>query len=800
MHVVRTDTEVTHVSIHSDKITVPSSTLFVALPGNISDGHHYLAEAYATGVRVFMITDASHIPALPDADIVVVADALEALQKLATHHRTAHPDLLTLGITGSNGKTVVKEWLYQLLCDNFYIVKSPKSYNSQVGMPLSIFQMSNNHELGIFEAGISQVGEMRAHARMLRPQVGIFTNIGDAHDAGFESRSQKVTEKLLLFEDTELLIYCKDHTLIHEQVRRLYPNKKTLTWAMNEEADINVEVIGDSLAIHYLGQTTNVVLPFVDKASIENILHCISFMLSQNIDLAQIEQKLPLLSGVNMRLEMKAGIQNSIVINDAYSADLSGLAVALEFMQKQGADREKILILSALDQSGMTEDQVLQSVIALLTPLTPIQCLYLSATAQTTTLASDLITLFADKASLLRHLAKQDLSQKTILVKGARKEKLEDIVYKLSSKGHSTRLTVNLDALEHNIRVYRSLLKQDTGIIAVVKAGAYGSGSVEVARTLSRSGVRYLAVAFVDEAISLRKQGIRMPIIVFNADLMSMQDVLRYQLELEVYTLAQLHQLSEYLNGEVATIRIHFKLDTGMHRLGFTGEQLAEAIDVLQGHSQIEVASVFSHLASSEDPSDDTYTRQQFSLFDQYYGQLCSALSIQPPRHILNSSGISRFAGRQYELVRLGLGLYGIDSGGVLTRNLRKVHTLTSTLLQVKNLYKGDSIGYNRKTILKKDTLTGVVNIGYADGLLRNVGNRKYSVVIGGKLAAILGTVSMDLVIVDLSEVPEATVGMDVIIFDERHTIEALAYAADTIPYEILSRISERVERVYISQ
>ena len=795
-----TDKIIRQVSIHSAQITAPSDTLFVALPGKISDGHLYLSAAYDAGVRAFVITDISYLEQLPACDILVVSDAQAALQSLARHHRSVHHQLSCLGITGSNGKTVVKEWLYQLLCDSLHIVKSPKSYNSQIGVPLSIFQISHTHDLGIFEAGISKPGEMQAHADMIRPQIGIITNIGDAHDAGFSDRTQKAAEKLTLFESTTLIIYSRDHSLIHEHVVDTYPNKSTLTWGTSQEADIVYTVSGNQLTIQYQGTEVHLQIPFVDRASVENIMHCLSFVLYQEIPLEKISQRLSLLSSIDMRLEMKAGIHNSIVINDAYSADLSSLSIAIDFMNRQGKDRSKVLVLSALDQSGMSESDVLRAVRQLLTNIAPVDCLYLTATASSLLQGDALIKIFARKGDLLQHLAKMDLADKTVLVKGARKDRLEDIVYQLSNKGHSTRLTVNLDALEHNIRIYRSHLKKETKIIAVVKAAAYGSGSIEIARTLSRSGISYLAVAFVDEAISLRRQGIQMPIIVFNADLMSMRDVLQYDLELEIYTLPQLQQLSAYLAGGDSRVRIHLKLDTGMHRLGFTEAQLPQVLDLLSDEKQIVVKSVFSHLASSEDADDDDYTLQQFALFDKLYREICSTLHINPLRHILNSSGISRFKERQYEMVRLGLGLYGIDGGGVLSDQLRKVHTLTSRLLQIKQLYKGDSVGYNRKTVLEADTLTGVVNIGYADGLMRNVGNRAYALLIEGKKAPILGTVSMDLVIVDLTAIDRPIVGMDVVIFDAKHSIEGLAAVADTIPYEILSRISERVERVYISQ
>jgi len=788
------DVVIQHITVDSRKIVHGGNTLFAALKGSFTDGHHHIRACYDHGVRCFLVSD-KKVELLDGACYIWVPDVVIALQLLAAHHRKQFA-MPVLAITGSNGKTIIKEWLYQMLYSDHNVVKSPKSYNSQIGVPLSLYRIDDSHELAIMEAGISRPREMDVHARMIQPTVGIFTNIGDAHQAAFDSLAQKIAEKAKLFQTCKDIICCLDHKEIYSYLRQTYNDKNILAWSRTDRNSyLYAEQTGQTLAIYHGGASAVVHLNYTDPSAVENIMHCIAFLLYRGVPLQSLSEKVQKVSGLSMRLEMKAGINQSVIINDAYSADLSALKIALEFMALQHPDKQKLLILGKLEQSGMTEDKTLQQVQALATKHELQGVHYISDYSGP---LPSRFTQYGSKQSLIDSLPHISVSNKVILIKGPRSLQLEQVVHRLSHKGHSTTLTIDLDALAHNVKEYKSTLRPTTEIIAVIKAAAYGTGSVEVASLLGSCGVSKLAVAFVDEAIALRQQGVTMPIIVFNADIMSLADVHRYSLELEVYTREQLSMLGRYAATAQQNISIHLKLDTGMHRLGFTQEQLPEAISLLQQYPTLHIASIFSHLASSEDAEDDQYTQQQFATFDDMYETVCTALQIAPKRHILNSSGISRFQDRQYDMVRLGLGLYGIDSGGVLSQRLQKVHTLTSTLLQVKPLHKGDSIGYNRKTILEQDTLTGVVNIGYADGLLRNLGNRRYAVVIDGKLADIIGTVSMDLIIVDLSQVHNPHVGMPVTIFDESHTIENLAAKAGTIPYEVLSRISERVERVYI--
>jgi len=796
------DLLVKHICIHTDDITLPLETVFAAMPGALSDGHEYIAKAYKLGVRSFIINDEKYMLPFTDAGYILVENVLSSLQKLAQYHR-AQFDIPIISITGSNGKTIIKEWLYQMLFEDEAIVKSPKSYNSKIGVPLSLFQIGKQHTLGIFEAGISQVGEMQTLAEMIKPTIGIFTNIGTAHDEGFDSRAEKITEKGALFQDAGAIIYCHDHEPIAHYIASTYKKTKLLGWSTSDESSYlylsnkTFTKKNVTLDISFNGEHDQYDFHLTDNSSIENIMHCITYMRYAGLSSTDIKRKIALVSGLEMRLEMKAGVYGSTIINDAYSADLSALKIALDFMQKQSPNREKGLIISKLEQSGMSESAAVKEISHLANHYGLKTVYYIS------NYTGDLPTCFynyTSKRELLDKLTEEDIANKAILVKGARSAMLEEVVARLSYRGHSTTLTIDLDALAHNVRTYKELLEPNTEIIAVIKAGAYGSGPVEVARLLQQNGVTRLAVAFVDEAVLLRKQGVTMPIIVFNADINSLPDVYKYDLQLEVYGIEQLQQLRNSTNAHNHSINIHLKLDTGMHRLGFTERQLEEAINILKSSPLLCVETVFSHLAGSESATDDKYTQVQFKTFDRMYTHLCGELNISPKRHILNSSGITRFAERQHDMVRLGLGLYGIDSGGVISHKLKKVHTLVSSLLQVKMLNKGDSVGYNRNTILQKDTLTGVINIGYADGLMRNLGNGKYAVKIGEQFAPIIGNVSMDLIIVDLSLVVKPTVGIDVIIFDESHSLESLATAANTIPYEIMSRISERVERKYIRE
>jgi alanine racemase len=793
------------VSVDSRQISSARHTLFFTLPGTMSDGHNYIADAYHLGVRNFIIVEKSFEGVFSDANYLVVEDALKSLQKLATHHRASFPNLKKIGITGSNGKTIVKEWLYQMLHDKFVIVKSPKSYNSQIGMALSLLAIEDYHEIGIFEAGISQKGEMINHLNMLQPDIGLITNIGQAHSAGFISEAEKVREKMILFDSAEMIVYRTNFSEVGEALKEKHRGTKSFTWCTHRNADVVVNYNSVSsqyrkIGFEYKGKKHQLVFHLIDLSSFENIMHCITILLHLEIEPNELQERINRVSGLKMRLQMQTGIQNTIVVNDAYSADLDSFSMAAEFLKQHAPDRTKIAIISAFDQSGLEEKEVFEQIIhtAKLWNLT--ELIYISENEFEMDTKDISVSYYKSKEALLDDLDNIPIQDRGILIKGARKYKLEDISRRLIEKSHSAELSIDLNALEQNLRVYKSYLKSNTGIIAVVKASAYGSGSEEVAHLLERNGVDYLAVAFVDEGITLRLAGIKTPIMVLNPDMTSLVDMFRYELEPEIYNLDQLKRVIEFSLQTKDVLPIHIKLDTGMHRLGFQQGDLEEVTELVSRNRKINIKTIFSHLASSEDEADDSYTKQQFEVFDSYYDLITRSLKEKPRRHILNSGGISRFPDRQYDFVRLGIGLYGIDNNLEIGELLTKAHKLSASLIQIKKIRSGESIGYNRKTILDKDTPIGIVNIGYADGVMRNLGNRNYCFLINGAEAPILGNVCMDLTILDLTDVLDPAVGDDVIIFDEKHGIEELSKAAGTIPYEILSRISNRVQRKFIRE
>lgn len=792
------------VSVDTRQITSARHTLFFALPGAMNDGHIYISTAYQLGVRNFVITDKSYENKYPDANYILVNDSLESLQKLATHHRSSFPNLKKIGITGSNGKTIVKEWLYQMLHDKFVIVKSPKSYNSQIGMALSLLAIEDYHEVGLFEAGISQKGEMINHLNMLHPDIGLITNIGSAHAEGFDSDAEKATEKMILFQSVDTIIYKTNFSDIGNAYYEGHHETDTFTWSNMGSGDVEIYANSTSskerkISFDYKGQKHQLHFHLIDIPSFENMMHCVALMLHLNVPVSELQERISRVSGLKMRLEMQAGIENTIIVNDAYSADLDSYSYGVEFLSQHAPERTKLAIISAFDQSGMDESDVFADIIDKSRMWNLSELIYISDNEFDIDTHGIKVTFYKSKEALLSDLPNISIKNRGILIKGARKYMLEDISRRLIEKSHSAELSIDLNALEQNLRVYKSYLKPETGIIAVVKASAYGSGSEEVARLLERNGVGYFAVAFADEGITLRLAGINTPIMVLNPDITSLSDMFRYDLEPEIYSLDQLKRIIDFSKQTKEVLPIHIKLDTGMHRLGFQERDLDEVAKLIKS-KKIEVKTIFSHLASSEDADDDSYTRGQFELFDQYYDVITEPLKNKPAKHILNSGGISRFPDQQYDYVRLGIGLYGIDNNPEITDSLTKAHKLSASLIQIKKLNAGQSVGYNRKTILEKDTTIGIVNIGYADGVMRNIGDRNYSFMINGAKAPILGNVCMDLTIIDLTSVPDPIIGDTVVIFDDLHSIENLSKAAGTIPYEILSRISGRVQRKFLRE
>jgi Alr-MurF fusion protein len=835
--------QIAHLLLDSRQVLFAKSALFFAIPGEHHDGHDYLAQAYQDGVRNFVVSRkigthhnsqeeawpkptpdpkarAEQLSIFPDANIILVEDSLLALQQLAAFHRQQF-DLLGIAITGSNGKTIVKELLFQLLRHRFKIVRSPKSYNSQVGVPLSVWQIEAEHELGIFEAGISQVGEMEKLAPIIDARVGLFTNIGPAHAEGFSSVEEKLAEKLALFKNCKSIVYCRDNKVVDKAIQKLVAasNKVSFTWSKTTAADLQIQSIQSKeahtlIVALYKGVEISLQVPFLDEVYIENAIHCWAMALHLGLSAAYCYEHAKHLEPVEMRLQLKDGINDCSVINDSYNADLGALQIALQFLARQQQQKKRTLILSDILQSGQAEDKLYEEVARLLREQKINRFIGIgdSIPAIAAFLPKGMTSEFYNNTATF--LAKFDpalFRQEIILLKGARHFEFEKIANRLSQKVHRTVLEINLNAISHNLHVYSRFLEAGTKMMVMVKASAYGSGSVEVARLLAFNKVDYLSVAYADEGISLRKAGIDLPIMVLNPEEGSLEETLRYGLEPEVYSLGLLkalvalvitkrnfHQKENHPDQSFEQTPIHLKLDTGMNRLGFREEDLTEVITILQQQPQLKVQSVFSHLAASEAEEHDAFTLSQIERFDQMYSLLTEALGYRPMRHILNSGGIIRFPERHMEMVRLGIGLYGLDSSQQIQDQLQVVLTLKASISQIKTVKAGETIGYSRKGVAIKDMRIATISIGYADGLLRAAGNGKHQVNIRGQLAPIIGNVCMDMCMVDVSHVAEAREGDEVVIFGERPTVTDLAKAMGTIGYEVFTGVSGRVRRVYL--
>jgi alanine racemase len=791
------------IGIDSRRILNPYNTLFIALHGKNKDGHQYISDAYIKGVRSFIVQNI-RAELFPDATFIIVEDVLKSFQKLAEFHRKQF-DIPIIGITGSNGKTIVKEWLYQLLSPEYDVCRSPKSYNSQIGVPLSLLQLEAHHNIGIFEAGISTSHEMESLEEMIQPTIGIFTNIGPAHDAGFENYEAKIEEKLKLFKNTSKLIYCADYDLIDS---RIPTNIQKVSWGNKKDA--NYHIVHQNILqnhtiveIHSTKQIATFHIPFTDKAYVEDCLHCIVMMLDLKFEPAFINNKISTLRILPMRLELKYGLNDSIIIDDSYSADLLSLEAALEFFRQQESRKKKTLIISAFDQSGMNDIQLIDELIRLIRfnkfqKVIAVGKLFLQHYNKWSQLKIEL-HCFSTTEELLDQLDGISFDREMILIKGARQYQFERVTYQLLGQSHRTVLEIDLNALSDNYDVFKSLLNKETGIIPMVKAFSYGSGSGEIATMLEDKGVNYLAVAYVDEGVQLRESGITTRIIVMNPSIQDFDKMVEYQLEPEIYHLNQLNAFIYYLetNSYNSYFPIHLKIETGMNRLGFEEEKIDELILMLLDQDVIKVATVFSHLAASDEPNMDDFSYQQLYKFDQLSEKIIQALDYSIQRHILNSSGIIRFPEFQYDYVRLGIGLYGVDTAHSIQSKLSIIGTLKTTISQIKEVQKGETVGYGRKGSRDYTAKIAIIAIGYADGYDRRFSNGIGEVYIHGQKAKIIGNVCMDMCMADVTQIPDAKEGDEVEIYGKNISIIECAEKIGTIPYELLTKISRRVRRVY---
>lgn len=790
--------EIDNVSIDSRSLQNNSGTLFFALGGQNRDGHIYIKDLIDKGVLNFVV---SRIPAdvRGKANFFIVHNTLKALQDFAIYYRQLF-DFPVIAITGSSGKTIVKEWLNYLLGPDYNIIRSPKSYNSQVGVPLSVIGINEKHNLGIFEAGISTVGEMEKLQPIIRADIGILTNIGPAHDEGFADRQEKIREKLKLFGYVKLLILKRNADVEKE----LSHDIKTFTWSFGEDADVQIAAQHDNgntvISVVYNAQTFDITIPFTDDPSVENAINCLMVLLHFGYSHEIIKERMAGLYPVELRLQVKNGINGCTLIDDSFSSDYQSLKIALDFLEQHKTHSKKTIILSDVFQSGFETEELYAKVAKLLSGHNISQVIGIGETISKQLADFPNFFPYSTTQEFLSHYKAGSFENETILVKGARSFRFDEIVVFLEEKTHETVLEINLNAITHNLNFYKSRLKPETKIMVMVKAFGYGSGSHEIAKALSHQKVDYLGVAFADEGIALRNAGISTPIIVMNPESSAFAAMAAYNLEPEIYsarelkafiTVAQQKNLSNY--------PIHIKLDTGMHRLGFQENQLDELIDLLRNNNLITVKSIFSHLSSSDMPDYRDFTLDQIGKFESWSEKIMEALEIKPIRHILNTSGIYNFPQAQYDMVRLGIGLYGVGNDETESKSLETVGTLKTVILQIKDIEPGESIGYSRRFISPGKMRIATLPIGYADGIRRGWGNEKGYVTINGKKAIITGTISMDMMMVDVTGI-DCKEGDRAVVFGASPTVVEMAEALGTIPYEILTSISQRVKRVFYKE
>jgi alanine racemase len=815
------DNSIDYIFFDSRKIFYPGTSLFIALKGPRRNGHSFLPELYKKGVRNFIVCEEIKKVDFPGSNILYVKDGLKALQQLAAFHRKQFR-FPVIGITGSNGKTIVKEWLYQLLHENFNIVRSPKSYNSQIGVPLSVWEMNKQHTLGIFEAGISRPGEMDKLNEIIKPTIGILTNIGEAHSEGFDSTDQKVKEKIKLFDNADLVIYCSDDwvadkaiVLKHELAFRKtgkYPFK-IFSWGKINKSDLQVLEInktpaGTEIIAAYKNADTAIRIPFTDDASIQNAITCWCVMLHLGVKQSVIAKRMRQLQPVNMRLELKKGINHCTVINDSYSADLNSLHIALDFLNQMSSVDKRTVILSDFFQTGMNDEELYERIAADLSQhridrvvgigLNISKYLKFDGRPAAHSIKSEFYSSTEDFVSRFRF---SDFRDETVLVKGARVFCFEQVIQLLELKIHQTELEINLNAVAHNLQQYQKLLQPNSKMMVMVKAFAYGSGGAEIANTLQYHKVDYLGVAYADEGTELRKAGITLPIMVMNAETETFEALLTNQLEPVIFSFATLRSLDGFLKREgIKNYPVHIEIETGMNRLGFASNEIDNLCKELKNTPSFRIQSIFSHLAASEDPAQDEFSNQQFDLFRRVSLLIENELGYNFLRHIANSAAILRHPRMQLDMVRLGIGLYGVDSAASGQLELEPVATLKSTIAQIRHLKAGETVGYNRKGVIEKDSMIATISIGYADGFSRRLGNGVGRIWVKEQLAPVVGTICMDMTMIDVTGIPGIKQGDEVIIFGKEIPIQDLANWAGTIPYEIMTGISERVKRVYYEE
>lgn len=795
--------KVEQVYFDSRTIYQPKNAIFFAFSEFGKDGHIYIEDAYKKGIRQFVIS--KEVEFKEDAVYLKVSSAVKALQQWAEFHRNKF-DIPVIGITGSNGKTIVKEWLHQLLWKDFSIVRSPKSYNSQIGAPLSILQMKPENNLGIFEAGISYPQEMETLEKIIRPNIGVLTHMSSAHLENFESKDQLIHEKIKLFKDSKKIIYNSENELVDKTVKNKFEWVEKFTFGKNENDTVQIISInevktGKEIHIRYNSNEHSFKIPFHDDASVENILTVLTTICALGLHLEKYLPETQNLLPIEMRLEIKEAIRDSVVINDSFNSDLHSVKVALDVLAQQPFLR-KSLILTDVLQSSLNKDELYKKVAELVNHH-KIDDLVLIGEfiPKYKNLFQTEARVFASTDDFLKTLSVQNVHNEAILLKGARLFELEKISAFLEKKSHDTVLEINLQALTDNVKAFRSKLNPKTKLMAMIKANSYGAGSFEVAQTLEHQKVDYLGVAYADEGAELRKAGITLPIMVMNPEQSSYATIIDFQLEPEIYSLRVLDLFVQTLKEKSITepYPVHIKIDTGMNRLGFRPEQLDELIQNLKEEKSIKIKSIFTHLATADVPEEKEFALQQLQLFDECYFKISSELNIQPIKHALNSPGIIHFNDHQYDMVRLGIGMYGISDDNSFEKQLKNVITFKTVISRITEIEPGETVSYGRRFKADRKTKIATLPVGYADGLRRSLGNGIGQVNVNGNLVPIIGTVCMDMLMVDVTEI-NCKEGDEVILFGENPSINDLAEKSGTIPYEILTSISARVKRVYFRE
>lgn len=793
------DALVEHLSIDSRDRSPAEGTLFVALRGERHDGHDHIAALLGRGVRLYLVQVLPPVEVRGSAQFIVVPDTLIAFQRTAAMHRAAFK-LPVIGITGSNGKTIVKEWLYQLLRGEEHIVRSPGSWNSQVGVPLSVWGIGPSHTLGIFEAGISTRGEMERLAPIIAPTVGVLTTIGPAHGEGFSDDAEKTHEKWALFRDAEAVICCTDQDVVKDIVRDR-PPRLLRDWSRTRAAYVRVQEeqtldAATRISIIHDGSATRFVVPFTDRASVDNAITCITVLFHLGRSAAWIAERVAVLSPVEMRLRTMQGVQGCTIIDDTYSNDLASLQIALEHQFRIAHGRKRVVVVGDIAESALAATELYSEVGKSLAQAAVDRLIGIGPGMVANKAALPRGTeCYLDTAELIASEDTTALAGSVVLVKGARQLHMEAIVQRWQQQVHGTELQVDLDAVRHNLNHYRALLRPNVKVMAMVKAFGYGSGAIELARLFAHDRVDQLGVAYADEGIELRQHGIELPIVVMNPEPVPLETLHRFRLETEVYDMSSLQAAIDHARTVPDALAVHIKLDTGMHRLGFTTEELPALLDVLRG-APVRVGSILSHLAASEDPAHDGFTRSQLDRFTDMASRIGEVLGHRPLWHIANSGAVSRFPEAQFDMVRLGIGLHGIGASEAESQRLLPTVTLRTVVAQVKDIPVGDSIGYGRSYVASAPMRIAVLPLGYADGFLRRLGNGTGRVWIGGSEARTVGRICMDMCMVDVTGIP-CRPGDEVVVFGKEHTLAHYAADLDTIPYEALTSIAQRVKRVY---